>query len=92
METFRIAQNEKDAVSASRIYALSWKAGYRGILSERLLAGLPLDFWVSDIGDYSSPRRFEVHRRTVSRSRSTSSHANSRSSEIRRTLGLAERE
>lgn len=56
----RIAQNENDSKSASYIYAMSWKAGYKGIFSDSLLSGIPLDFWVGAFnGNYES-HRFEL--------------------------------
>lgn len=37
----------KDVETISRIYALSWKEGYRGIFSEKYLEALKEDYWVS---------------------------------------------
>ena len=56
----RIATNVEDANSASSIYAESWKAGYRGMLSDELLDTIPLDFWVPAFTDNFSSHRFEI--------------------------------
>ena len=56
----RIATNTEDAVSASSIYAESWKVGYSGILSDKLLNSIPLDFWVTTFTDNFSSHRFEI--------------------------------
>ena len=37
----------KDVETISRIYALSWKEGYRGIISEKYLDALKEDYWIS---------------------------------------------
>lgn len=42
----RTAKTHEDARAASRIFALSWKSAYRGVLSDGLLDTLPLDRWV----------------------------------------------
>lgn len=42
----RLATTHEDAVSASRIFAMSWKVAYRGIFSDTLLDTLALDRWV----------------------------------------------
>lgn len=36
----------KDVEKISRIYALSWKEGYKGIISEKYLEDLKEDYWV----------------------------------------------
>ena len=56
----RIAKNEGDSISASRIYAMGWKAGYRGMLSEGLLASIPLDRWVDAFNENYITKRFEL--------------------------------
>jgi len=56
----RIAANAEDALSASSIYAKSWKAGYRGMLSDALLDGIPLDFWVPAFTENFTSHRFEI--------------------------------
>jgi ribosomal protein S18 acetylase RimI-like enzyme len=56
----RIARNENDSISASRIYSLSWKAAYKGIFSDALLNNIPLDFWVSAFNGNYVTDRFEI--------------------------------
>ena len=56
----RITANAEDALSASSIYAKSWKASYRGMLSDALLDGIPLDFWVPAFTGNFSSHRFET--------------------------------
>ena len=56
----RIAENESDSIAASRIYALSWKSGYKGILSDELLDGIPLDFWVRAFNSNYETHRFQI--------------------------------
>ena len=56
----RIARDAEDSRSASSIYARSWKAGYRGIFSEKLLEEIPIDFWVKAFDSNYTTHRFEV--------------------------------
>ena len=56
----RIAENKNDALSASSIYAMSWKAGYKGIFSDQLLWDIPLDFWLKYFESNYETRRFEI--------------------------------
>lgn len=42
----RIAKSHEDSVSASRIFALSWKTAYRGMLPDDVLDAIPFDRWV----------------------------------------------
>ena len=60
MVDIRIATTTEDAISASNIYAKSWKSCYRGILSDELLDSIPLDFWVSAFTGNFSSHRFEI--------------------------------
>ena len=56
----RIAKDENDSKAASYIYAMSWKAGYKGIFSEKLLADITVDFWVDAFNNNYDTQRFEV--------------------------------
>jgi RimJ/RimL family protein N-acetyltransferase len=56
----RIAKDDKDSISASEIYAMSWKAGYKGIFSDKLLEDIPLDFWVNTFNSNYETQRFEI--------------------------------
>ena len=56
----RIAKDENDSISASHIYAMSWKAGYKGIFPEKLLSDIPLDFWVNAFNSNYDTHRFEI--------------------------------
>lgn len=56
----RIAKNEQDARAASRIITLSWQAGYRGVFSDAVLEGLPLDFWVDTLKAHHETGRFQT--------------------------------
>lgn len=56
----RIAVDENDSKSASYIYAMSWKSGYKGIFSDALLNDLPLDFWVKYFNGNYQTHRFEI--------------------------------
>ena len=56
----RIAKNESDSIAASYIYAMSWKAGYKGIYSDRLLDDIPVDRWVSAFNSNYETHRFEI--------------------------------
>ena len=60
MYQIRIAENKNDALSASRIYAISWKSAYKDIFSEKLLSEITFDFWVE-----SFVSNFETHRYKV---------------------------
>jgi RimJ/RimL family protein N-acetyltransferase len=56
----RIAENEADSISASYIYAMSWKVGYKGILSETTLEDLSADQWVKFFNENYKTKRFEI--------------------------------
>ena len=56
----RFGKNEADFGSASYLYAMGWKAGYKGIFSEALLSGIPLDFWVSAFRSFHESQRFQL--------------------------------
>ncbi len=56
----RIAKNEADSVSASRIFALSWKTAYRGIFSDALLSEIELTDWVETFNSNYAAGRFQV--------------------------------
>ena len=56
----RIAANESDSRAASAIYAMSWKCGYRGLFSDSLLDGIPLDFLVGAFNGNYETHRFAV--------------------------------
>jgi len=56
----KIAENENDSIAASRIYALSWKSGYKGIFSDELLDDIPLDFWVKAFNSNYETHRFQI--------------------------------
>lgn len=56
----RIAKNEADSVSASRIYALSWKKAYRGIYSDTLLNEIDLTDWVETFNSNYVTGRFQI--------------------------------
>jgi len=56
----RTGQNEQDSASASRIYAISWKTAYRGMLSDALLDGIPVDFWTPYFNENYETGRFAL--------------------------------
>lgn len=56
----RVAQDENDSKSASLIYAMSWKAGYKGIFTEKLLSDIPIDFWVTTFNNNYNTHRFNI--------------------------------
>ena len=56
----RIAKDEKDSIAASYIYAMSWKAAYKGIYSDHFLSEIPLDFWAENFNSNYTAHRFEV--------------------------------
>ena len=56
----RIAKNENDSISASAIYAASWKAAYKNIYSVELLSAIPSDFWVAAFNNNYKTHRFEI--------------------------------
>jgi ribosomal protein S18 acetylase RimI-like enzyme len=43
--SIRVAVDENDSAAASEIYAKSWRAGYKGILSDETIAGVTDDGW-----------------------------------------------
>ena len=61
----RIAKNENDSITASYIYAMGWKSGYKGIFSEKLLSDISLDFWVDAFNSNYVTNRFEIAIMTV---------------------------
>ncbi len=56
----RIASDDNDSKSASFIYAMSWKSGYKGIFTEKLLADIPLNFWIDTFNNNYNTHRFEI--------------------------------
>lgn len=56
----RVAKNSDDSKSASYIYANGWKAGYRGIFTDKLLNDIPNDFWVNAFNSNYATHRFEI--------------------------------
>ena len=56
----RIVNSDADCLSASRIYALSWRAGYRGILSDGFLDDIPLDRWAPFFRENLTTGRYAV--------------------------------
>lgn len=60
MTEIRIAKDENDSVSASKIFAESWKAAYKGIISDETLSGVTPDFWVNMFNSNYDNHRFEV--------------------------------
>ena len=58
----RIANNQADAESASKIHALGWKSGYRGIFSDKLLDSIPLHFWTEHFNRTHETRQLALCR------------------------------
>jgi Acetyltransferases, including N-acetylases of ribosomal proteins len=56
----RIAKNENDSIAASRIYALSWKSGYKGVFSDELLNDISLERWVNAFNSNYETHRFQI--------------------------------
>jgi len=60
MYQIRRAENIDDAISASRIYAISWKSAYKDIFSDKLLAEIPFDFWVDSFTSNYETNRYKI--------------------------------
>ena len=56
----RIAVKDADFVSASSIYAASWKEAYKNILSDGFLNTIRPDNWVERFNDNYHTRRFMI--------------------------------
>lgn len=56
----RIGKDEMDSISASYIYAMSWKKAFKGIFSDELLESIHNDFWVDVFNSNYKTKRFDT--------------------------------